>query len=260
MEINIHRSSKDSDIFVGDIHGEFRTILNKFKRLEITNSNIFMCGDFGVGFYKIAYYEAELKRLEDWCIEHECKIFVIRGNHDNPAFFKSPSLLPFDNIVFVGDYDVVVTRTRNVMCIGGAISIDRYNRNSFLMLGLPDHFKKEGKDDWWEDEPVTAVYVNKLVEYLKDLSINIDTVVSHTSPPEFKTDGIGKVYMDAIFDVDPELKEDLIKENEIMSNILNVVSSSCDKIEWFYGHFHTDNVGEYGNVKYKCLNINELIG
>ena len=41
---------------VGDIHGDFESVIGWIKRYDLTNSTLIFCWDGGVGFAKEGYY------------------------------------------------------------------------------------------------------------------------------------------------------------------------------------------------------------
>jgi metallophosphoesterase superfamily enzyme len=74
-------------VFVGDIHGEFREMIWKAtQQYDIRGADLVVLGDFGVGFDgRLKYdYGRALKKME----EHDIEVYTIRGNHDDPDFFK----------------------------------------------------------------------------------------------------------------------------------------------------------------------------
>ena len=124
--------------------------------------------------------------------------YNLRGNHDNPNWFSTKTALikflkeedgkippymkddfhyimnhipaqkyadiikGYTNIKFIIDYTVLNLRGYNILCIGGAITVDRMMR-------------KEGRDYFKNEE---LVYLpNKLKKFK-----NIDIVVTHTKP------------------------------------------------------------------------------
>ena len=78
-----------SVVVCGDIHGDFHTLVYKMCiQYQMTDTLLIVAGDCGFGFDKPAYYEqvyskdaGRLRKANNW-------IALIRGNHDNPAYFK----------------------------------------------------------------------------------------------------------------------------------------------------------------------------
>ena len=60
------------------------------------------------------------------------------------------------------------------------------------------------------------------------------------------------------YDVDYNLRNDLIKERKDM-NIMYDILTKNNKIEkWLYGHFHCSNIIKYENLDFITLNIFEI--
>src|SRR6056297_2566947 len=152
-------------IFGGDIHDKYYIILNFIEKYEIKNSAIIIAGDFGIGFKHPLKEKSKLKKLNYKLLESNNTIFVVRGNHDDPSYFYGNN--DKTNIKFVPDYTVLNINNQNILCVGGAVSIDRVNRESYT----------EGRGrDWWSNEIFN--YDPKKIETLT----NIDVVVTHSAP------------------------------------------------------------------------------
>ena len=52
---------------------------------------------------------------------------MVRGNHDDPAYFNGEKI-SHERFRTIPDYSVIHVCDHNIFCVGGAISIDRYNR------------------------------------------------------------------------------------------------------------------------------------
>ena len=204
-------------VFCGDVHGSFGTlgfVINKLHRMK--NTIVFVCGDFGMGFNKPAYYLNELGKLSKQLKTRDNYVIVVRGNHDDPVYFNEVNKFGSGNVILITDYEVVTVNGYNILGIGGGISIDRTER-------ILDK-------TYWKDEPV-KINEEKLLS-LHD----IDVIFTHSSPnfcKPFTKDGILywiKRDVHLIVDCDKEradltyIYEELIKNNKIQY--------------WYYGHFH----------------------
>ena len=184
--INLTQKKTTSTIFVGDIHGAFKTFHHNLKQKDIRDAIVFLCGDIGFGFYKPNYYTTEIGDIQDTLQERNIYVIAIRGNHDDPHYFtndlKNISARlhdEFSNWLFVSDYDLVHTPTHNILCIGGGVSIDRTNR--------------ELNKSFWDGELVKPLYARRFLELTK---YQIDVVASHNSPSIALPYGCGKLVHD----------------------------------------------------------------
>ncbi len=221
------------DIFVGDIHGEYGKFHYDLRRYKIDNSNIFMCGDFGIGFHKPNYYKQELGGIDKYCKDHNCTIYIIRGNHDDPEYFceSSPARDFFENIIFIEDYNVVFTDENTVLCIGGAHSVDRQWRKSFR--GSNNRWDRS--EDWWSGEEVEVMsedFIKKLVDIY-----NITVVATHTAPFSFIKYS-GTTSLDHLYKGDQQLYYDLRDEQDYMESVKKLIMEKHNNVKWIHGHFH----------------------
>jgi predicted phosphodiesterase len=232
---------KDTIILVGDIHGEFGRLRYDINRLH-ENSYIIQVGDFGVGFHKLNYYEAEFEALQKVLEHTNCHLYVIRGNHDNPEWFKETNNpFDYDRITLLKDYSELNLLGKNILLVGGAVSIDREWR-----IAKNNLFKKVGSSKrlWWDSEPF--IY-NDNFDYKK-----YDVVVTHTRPANcgsFK--GFDKIK--GFFDGDDTLKEELIQESQDVEQLWDKTKPQ----HWYYGHFHESNLVETSGTIFRCLDIDE---
>lgn len=243
----IQIEGKDKLIFVGDIHGHFDTLRYMIsERYKHENAAIIQVGDFGVGFAKPNYYKEIFKQLNDslkWDNNH---LYAIRGNHDNPAWFKETNN-PFEysNITLLADYSEVDFLGRKILCVGGATSVDRIDRQQNYYERLQ---KRHGhaQQTWWSDEKIKILSPEEFA-YKK-----YDIVVTHTRPSVsgfYKGSGyIGKLILQ-----DPPLKAELIHEAAEMTRLWEYTKPEL----WVYGHFHEPMVSRHEGTIFRCLTIDE---
>lgn len=220
-------------IFLGDIHGDFNQIAYIcYRDEEKTPKTIIQIGDFGAGFSEEFWFD--ITYLNQILKEHNTQLYVVRGNHDNPTYFDGNFSL--SNITFLADYSVITIEGKNILCVGGAVSIDR-------------NVRKENVS-WW---------VNEIFEWapekIKSLS-NIDIVVTHTAPSFcYPTKFNQLVYNYSYYD--DNLLDDLIKERTLLDLLYNNLIQNNKITHWVYGHFHTNRSELINDVSFHLLSINQ---
>ena len=241
-------------LFLGDIHGHFSVIHNHIDKFELKNAHIIQVGDFGVGFSSFKKDKRNLEMYHKKLVKNNIFLWVIRGNHDYKPYFDNDPF-GFSNIKLVKDYTVLDLCGKKILCVGGAISVDRENRKSkYQKQG--DFSKITGAESWWPDE-----VFNLEKETLLNLK-GVDTVVTHTTPsycPPDNTFGFGN-FIDNIVknNNDETLKSDLLFERHQASELFTLLKINNDIENAYYGHFHrSEYITMYG-TKHRLLNINEL--
>lgn len=232
-----------SVVICGDIHGEFEKLVYQCcVRHKMRDTLIIVAGDCGFGFHYIGkynfLYDHILKsRLE----ESNCFLAMVRGNHDDPVYFDGNRFVK-QNMVAVPDYSVLTACGHQILCIGGATSVDRIKRTA-------------GKDYWTDEQPVFDH--DKLVA-LKYEGYQIDTVVAHCAP-SFCENITPPDWVFQLADENPSLLEDLKSDRMTMDNILKDLKIDRHPLRrWFYGHYHHSWNAEIDGIRYTMLGIMEM--
>jgi len=218
-------------IFLGDHHGAWNELFYLIDKNKIKDCHIISVGDLGIGFKSKKEYEYSLsEKLNKEFKEKNINFYGIRGNHDNPSYFKDKNRICFENFELIEDYTVIKYKDKSIQFIGGAISIDRTGR-------------KEGVSYW----------TGEGVNYVKDKLQKVDILVTHTAPSwsfpqQFNEMVYGWAREDAY------LLEDLTDERAVMDEIFKVCKPSLH----LYGHFHNSCTERINGCVHKLLNINEL--
>lgn len=207
--------------------------------------------DCGFGFEKPGYYETiynqvagRLRKANNWVV-------FIRGNHDDPAYFAEERV-KYERWRCVPDYSIIRAAGHNIIVVGGAVSVDRKVR-----MRDNEQLKQLGHTQTascWEGE-APEYKPEEIINIPAD--INIDTVVTHSSPslcePRTK-DGL-KAW--AVYD--PALIWDCATERETMDKILTCLQVNHHAVErWYYGHFHSSRSEMIEGVQYTMLDILEF--
>ncbi|HRW20652.1 MAG TPA: metallophosphoesterase family protein [Bacteroidales bacterium] len=227
-------------IICGDVHGKFREFGYRLKNF-IENAIVIVAGDVGMGFHKPGYYRDEFTKLNKTLVKKNIVVFFVRGNHDDPEYFRweTPLNDELSNIMLVPDYYTLKTGAGNVLCVGGAISIDRKHR-------VID-------ESYWAGEP--CIYDEDAINELED---KIDVVVTHTAPDYVKP--FTKLGIENWTFYDRELETDCLIERGVMNNIYQQLKEKGHKVKyWGYGHFHMSNQMDYEDTRFICCDELELV-
>jgi predicted phosphodiesterase len=220
----------------GDLHGMLNELVFKLNnQYRLTYTACFCAGDIGLGFYKENYYHRLLQRLNSKLAKNHNTLFLIRGNHDDPAYWEN-NCFQLSNIILVPDYTMISIGQTKVLCIGGAISIDRTLR-------------KEGKD-YWEAE--VFQYHESLLE-----GVSPDVVITHSAPdicfPYTKEGAVDWMKKDS------QLQYDIDQERHNHTLVYEKLKQSgSTPTEWIYGHFHASHTDYFEETKFVLLNELEV--
>lgn len=228
--------------FLGDIHGDYNAILTVVKKYGLSDCTIFQCGDFGIGWETRAKEESRLKYLNTNLKNKNITLNVLRGNHDDPSYFDGLSK-GVSNINLLKDYTVVEVDDERVLCIGGAVSLDRYGRRAYW---------GKGKIGWWKDEEV----VDRL-DLVREME-GISVVATHTTPEFLPTMHSSMAY--TYIDRDKNLRADIAREKKLLADVYEELVTSgknCLRL-WFCGHMHRSASLIYGGTNFSILNIKEI--
>lgn len=213
---------------VGDVHGKWRELVYKAaESYKIINSDILVLGDFGVGFEKPKYLDDQYKRITKRLENNDLNIHVLRGNHDNPEYFKEGKP-DFPRLHFLEDNKVHNLCERRVFIVGGANSTDITERIKDI--------------DWWEGEDIVRISTH-------DMPRRVDVIATHSAPLAFDP------VVHRFEETPPEQYEKILDERRYLGEILNYVKTDL----WYYGHFHKSYSGTYNGTMYRCLSELEFL-
>lgn len=239
-------------IVSGDIHGEWNLLVYKLcVQYECKDTLLIVAGDCGFGFEKPGYYEQIYNRNAGRLRKANNFVVFVRGNHDDPSYFAEEKI-HYKRWRSVPDYSIIKAAGHNILCIGGAVSVDRKVR-----MKENEQLRQLGHTQtasWWANE--APEYKPEEIANIPE-DINIDTVVTHTSPsfcePRTK-DGLKSW---AVYD--PALIWDCSRERETMDKILSCLQVNHHAVErWYYGHYHRSWSEMIIGTQYTMLDILEF--
>lgn len=227
-------------IFIGDIHGNFRKLLHLFQESSYKNTTFIQLGDFGVGFRSIEKEIEYLSPINDWLVEHNNFLYAFRGNHDNPKYFEE-SPFNFSNIKLLKDFSVIQVEGKNILIVGGAISIDRRTRKLNV--------------SYWEDEQLPFI----IPDIKEILSEDIDIVCTHNCPTYTWPTELSPI-INNFATYDKTLIRDLIDERKRLDLLYEKIKdfNGYDPKHWVYGHMHKTIQTMFGNTTFQCCGINHF--
>ncbi len=231
----------DNVIALGDIHCHFDVIIKHIEKIGLENSLYIQVGDFGIGFYPSD--EKNMTVLNNKLVEGNNFLFVIRGNHDDPDWFKDDMYAEFKktltNIKFIPDYTVLDINDETYLFIGGAVSIDRVER-------------VEKGTGWFEGEVIDFDY-----DFCETVT-GIDRMVCHTAPNFCPPFAIHTTMVMERTEKDPTLLQDLVNERTQITKIIEDIMKNNKLKSFHYGHFHKSSTYPMYGCNFILLGINEF--
>lgn len=239
----------------GDIHGDYEKLMHKCcVEYGMTDTLIIVAGDCGFGFLRPGYYDKVYQKVSKRLSKANNWIVFIRGNHDNPVYFDG-KFVNNKRWKAVPDYSVIRACGHTILCVGGAISVDR-TRREIANIGKT---VIEGEDErftpgaYWPGE--APVYDEAKLEAAGQYAI--DTVITHTAPSFCQLDHHHNIQGWLMRDKD--LLDDIKTERKVMDDICTFLKGHGQPLQkWFYAHFHESWHDEINGVNYQMLDIMEL--
>ncbi len=212
-------------IVSGDIHGDFNQLVFKLCiQYKLTDTLLIVAGDCGFGFEKKEYYEQIVRRNTKRMNDANNWIVFVRGNHDNPAYFDGKT---FNNKRFIAvpDYTILQACNHTILCVGGAISIDRaYRINEWNKRKYKIHSKEleesgTSRNLYWKNE--APIYDSERMNVIH-AKYQIDTVVTHTAPSHCEL--LAKGALSQWAENDPSLINDVQTERHTIDKTLQQIN------------------------------------
>ncbi len=218
-------------IFIGDLHRNFKWL----------NQNIFAYPDSDIILLGDVEFQFENFEWLKWCDNFNSKLknsnielYAIRGNHDYYKYWFDQTYT-FSNIQLVKDYTILDLKYK-VLCVGGAVSIDR-------KLKHDKYFKEE-----------EFVYDEDFCNNVKD----IEVVVTHSAPEFCYPRGYDNSFLQTYYDIDKDLRSDLIAERATISRMYDVLNYNNDIKHWYFGHYHRSKIEIIWGTTFHLLDVCEI--
>ena len=233
-----------TNVFYGQ-NNSYRS--NTMLKTHINDCVIIVAGDCGFGFCKEEYYHQIFNKYIPLLEQNNIYIYFVRGNHDDPSYFEEGKI-NFERIKTIPDYSIIQLANKNILCVGGATSIDRVWRKQ--REEVINKYKTHKKKLYWEQE--LPLYSEEKLKEINDSGIKIDTVITHTSPHfMFPTQKLG---VNAWARVDSNIYKDIEKERSTLTQIYEFLKKNEHPLKvWCYGHFHMENDDTYEHVDFHAI-------
>lgn len=221
---------------VGDLHGLTRWI--SYWNDKHTGSALLHVGDMGVGYWfpstsPIVSVERQLMLLSEQLAERGNRFMSIRGNHDNPEWYRNTRLGP--NVTLLEDNTAIEVLGKKIFCVGGALSVDRHLLTPTI--------------DWWEDERFG--WDGSLPEQRPDI------VVTHSGggwvDPQPNSPFMDSMRMNERMhgrDLEDEIQEERHQHNLLLQALIH---DDLMPTHWYYGHFHRYMHRKIHGCDFLCL-------
>lgn len=254
--------SAKSIVVSGDIHGDFNHLVFKVcVQYQMRDTLLIVAGDCGFGFENPGYYEDMVKRNAKRLSEANNWIVFVRGNHDNPAYFDG-NTFKHRRMMAVPDYSVIQACGHTILCVGGAISIDRRyrldkweaDRKRTSHAHHPSTENRLAKHYYWADE--APVYDDARLREINE-KFAVDTVITHTAPSFCEMQN--KSFLMHFAASDASLLDDVRAERETMDALFDRLKHDAHPLtHWFYGHFHQSWHSVIDDVMFSMLDVMEF--
>lgn len=201
-------------LLVGDVHGVYGNdmgdaLTTVVERLKFHGDVVFM-GDVGLGFPNDPKGESSVGMLGDIAENFGLRIWLIRGNHDNPSVWKAAvdgTLTVPENVHFLQQgYCRICDKLAYIL--PGGLSID--------LLGRTENY------DWWRDEGVSPIGMSEDIP-------KVELLLSHVGPKP-----------PLLRPLPPALPQGIHDLADAEQDILDKVALMLRPTDWVYAHYHYD--------------------
>lgn len=209
----------------GDLHAMQRKWFEQIEPVLAPGDTLFVCGDFGVGFWGTNGRTEEA--FFDTLAARDYTVAFVDGNHEN---FDRLNAFPTalwhggrvhllrPNLVHLTRGSLYQLDGLRLFAFGGGYSLDRARR-------------VEGVS-WWPQEMPSAQEYCRARQTLQQASGRVDVILTHTAPSE-TIFYLSSLHCTGIRPFVPEEQE--------LNAFLSEVQQHTAYQHWYFGHFHTDD-------------------
>lgn len=248
-----------SVVVCGDIHGDFNGVIGKLcLQYQLENTLLIVAGDCGFGFNEVGYYKEVAKRHRKPLNDSNNWVVFVRGNHDNPAYFDGKAI-NHKRFIAVPDYSIIQAAGLTILCVGGAISIDRqyrikaWQQNKGRFPAPSDQDPLEPNYYWENESPILDTEKLSVIGE----KFKVDAVITHTAPSFCELQS--KLGLASWCLKDENLMEDVNVERATMDQLYQCLKEANHPIShWCYGHFHQSWHQNINGTFFKLLDILEF--
>tara|TARA_R110000765_G_scaffold89285_1_gene170452 strand:+ start:722 stop:1354 length:633 start_codon:yes stop_codon:yes gene_type:complete len=201
------------------------------------NSLVIQIGDFGFGFSSTAYQIGVLDECIKLLEEKNSELYIIRGNHDDPAFFTGTTK---NRITALRDYTYLSVNGEVWGFIGGATSIDRFARREGISYWRDEKFVFDAD----KIQPCEVLFMHNAPQCCEPVASarELRKVVERFVP------GVGNGALQNVMVKDLTEERDALQEAFYASN----------PRFFYYGHFHYSHEEKVNGCHCTLLDINEV--
>ena len=237
---NMHTIPDTHQLYImGDYHenSDLLTEILTSPAMMSEPVSLIMLGDYD------AHTAAQLSSFEDVLSRYDVHCYLMRGNHDNPNLWQDRGIADiFETSKFklLEDVDVLKWRGKQMLAVGGAVSVDR------------TCIRYDEGLCWPETEGIASDVLYQ-VKKLMSKGRGFDVLLTHTGL--LKDVPVVNPFTESYASTDPNLLADLQKERDTITRIQMLSGIE----EHYFGHFHRNRESlEYG-ISMHCLDICEVV-
>lgn len=218
-------------IAAGSIHGNFEKFINTLQENDIKSQNIIQCGNLGLG-KDDERNRADLRYMDQKLDDLNCKMYAVRGNEDNPAYFAGEHT--FASLKLVEDYKLLIIGGRKIFFLGGGITVN---------IDTEKYFREEN----------ICIDEKKIAK-----AADADIIVTHVPPPYIFTFEYRINIESKIISEDACLRGKIDRQRDVLSRIKRIAASKSPPEHWFSGHYDLSGNITISGTNYINLSAMEL--